>query len=384
MFGKMMNNYYYGKSGKGDFRKEDLPTTRKELFRQTLRTRFASLIRINLLYVLAWLPAMIVIYLFFNQLYSLTNNMTLYSVSYTEYMEYAEQNSLEVISRDEFDQNKEQVAIVTRDYNLYSQLHPNTTIEQFTALTENKQSYSDWMNSIILQYLLYLIPCIAITGPFTAGLSYVTRNWARDEHAFIWSDYKDAIKSNWKISLVVSLITSVIPIIVFEGWRFYGDLAVSNMIMTIPQVLIPIIGAFWAISVTYMYPMTVTYDLKLKDVILNGIKFGEFRLPFSVGIRLLHCLPLAVFFLAQLVFGMDMMLALLLLGAYYILIGFSLSRFITASYTNAVFDRFMNSRIEGAKINQGLQKEDEYDDDEDPEEDETSGTNIGESGTGEE
>ena len=334
--------------------------------------------------MLVWLPAIIVIYLFFNQLYSLTNNMTLYSVSYTEYVDYAEQNSLEVISRNEFDQNKEQVAIVTRDYNLYSQLHPNTTIEQFTALTENKQSYSDWMNSVILQYLLYLIPCIAITGPFTAGLSYVTRNWARDEHAFIWSDYKDAVKDNWKISLVISLITSVIPIIVFEGWRFYGDLAVSNMIMTIPQVLIPIIGAFWAISVTYMYPMTVTYDLKLKDVILNGIKFGEFRLPFSVGIRLLHCLPLVIFFLAQLVFGMDMMLALLLLGAYYILIGFSLSRFITASYTNAVFDRFMNSRIEGAKINQGLQKEDEYDDDEDPEEDETSGTNIGESGTGEE
>ena len=29
MFGRFMNNYYYGKSGKGDFRKEDLPETRK-------------------------------------------------------------------------------------------------------------------------------------------------------------------------------------------------------------------------------------------------------------------------------------------------------------------------------------------------------------------
>ena len=25
MFGKMMNNFYYGKSGKGDYRKDDLP-----------------------------------------------------------------------------------------------------------------------------------------------------------------------------------------------------------------------------------------------------------------------------------------------------------------------------------------------------------------------
>ena len=59
MFGRMMNNYYYGKSGKGDFRKEDLPETRMQLFRDTLRTRLASLCRLNLLYVLIWLPVMI-------------------------------------------------------------------------------------------------------------------------------------------------------------------------------------------------------------------------------------------------------------------------------------------------------------------------------------
>ena len=60
-------------------------------------------------------------------------------------------------------------------------------------------------------------------------------------------------------------------------------------------------------------------------------------------------------------------MALVILCAYYMLIGFALSRFVTASYTNAVFDRFINSRIEGAKVNQGLRKpEDDYD-----EEDET-------------
>ena len=61
MFGRMMNNYYYGKSGKGDFRKDDLPETRMQLFRDTLRTRLSGLCRLNLLYMLIWLPAMIVI-----------------------------------------------------------------------------------------------------------------------------------------------------------------------------------------------------------------------------------------------------------------------------------------------------------------------------------
>ena len=49
--------------------------------------------------------------------------------------------------------------------------------------------------------------------------------------------------------------------------------------------------------------------------------------------------------------------------AYYFLIGFALSRFITASYTNAVFDRFINPRIEGAKVNQGIHQPEEDDED---------------------
>ena len=61
MFGKMMNRYYYGKSGKGDYTKEDLPETRMQLFWEMLSVRFTSLFKLNLLYMLAWIPAMIVI-----------------------------------------------------------------------------------------------------------------------------------------------------------------------------------------------------------------------------------------------------------------------------------------------------------------------------------
>ena len=57
------------------------------------------------------------------------------------------------------------------------------------------------------------------------------------------------------------------------------------------------------------------------------------------------------------------MVGLVILGGYYILIGFALSRFITASYTNAVFDRFINSRMEGVQVNRGM-RESENDEDE--------------------
>ena len=60
MFGKMMNSYYYGKSGKGDYRKEDLPKNRWQLFWEMLRIRFAGLMRLNLMYVVAWLPVILI------------------------------------------------------------------------------------------------------------------------------------------------------------------------------------------------------------------------------------------------------------------------------------------------------------------------------------
>ena len=57
MFGKLMNRYFYGKSGQGDFEKEDLPQNRWQLFWEMLRVRFSALLRLNLMYVVVWIPA---------------------------------------------------------------------------------------------------------------------------------------------------------------------------------------------------------------------------------------------------------------------------------------------------------------------------------------
>lgn len=335
MFGKMMNNYYYGKSGKGDFRKEDLPQNRRQLFSDTLKTRLSGLCRINLLYMIIFLPAMIVIMYHFSNTLSVASNLLM--IEQNDYASYVEQV-----------QEAEQEVRITE--------------EQYNELKNSKVPYGDMIDSTLFQMLLWLVPCLAITGPFTAGISYVTRNWARDEHAFIWSDFKDAVKENWKQSLVLSVITAILPLAVYVGWKFYGQMAAQNSILMIPQVLVVLVALIWSISITYMHPLAVTYELKMKDVIRNGLLLGVARLPMSVGIRLLHCVPALI--AAALVFFWNPMAGMLVLFAWYALIGFSLSRFITASYTNAVFDRFINPRIEGAKVNQGLYKPEEDEEDE--------------------
>ena len=214
---------------------------------------------------------------------------------------------------------------------------------------------------------MLLIPCVTITGIVTPGVAYVTRNWSRDEHAFIWSDFKDAVKENWKQGIVLSLVTSLVPIIVYTCWNFYGSLAsTQSAFMMVPQVLVLMVGVIWYLAITYMHPLIVSYKLKMKDVVRNGVLLAIARLPMSVGIRLLHCVPMIIG--VGLAFFVSPMYCILGLFAYYLIIGFSLSRFVTASYTNGVFDRFINSKIEGAVVNRGLNTEADDDEDEDEEE----------------
>ena len=221
MFGRMMNNYYYGKSGKGDFRKDDLPDTRMKLFRDTLRTRFSGLCRLNLLYMLVWIPAIIV--LLYNAS-NLWNNLQAQAVyrqyDYAEYTEMAASNNMEVVlSEDEYNNNRSGILVLNdASYEAYlervgDQGGEALTEEQFNAL---QTYYATDLQNGVFRLLLLLFPCIAITGPFTAGLSYVTRNWARDEHAFIWSDFRDAVKANWKIPLLLSTITGALPALIYK------------------------------------------------------------------------------------------------------------------------------------------------------------------------
>lgn len=333
MFGKLMNSYYYGKSGKGDYRKEDLPTTRWQLFWEMLRVRFSGLMRLNLTYMLVWLPCIIVLMMGAISL--------LYGVIPTE------------------DAVTDDPAAVVEEGAM-----PSAEADAPVKLDlPSPEEVANNIQSVVWITLLLLIPCIAITGPFTAGLSYVTRNWARDEHAFAWSDFIDAVKANWKPSLLVSLITAVMPAIVYLSWQYYGQLANQNAMMVIPQTVVVMLGVLWSLIVTYTYPMIVSYQMRLRDVLRNSLLLAIGRLPMSVGIRLLHCVPALIAFLVALY--INTIWALLGLVGYYLLVGFGLSRFVTASYTNGVFDKYINSRIEGAQVNRGLNTEIDDEDDED-------------------
>lgn len=331
MFSRMMNSFYYGKSGKGDFTKDDLPTNRWQLFWSMLRVRLSGLFRLNLMTVLVWLPVILIIGSAVGQVYS----TAVYVSEYQNYVETGEKNDL--------------------------------TDEQIATFAEMENP--DGIVSEIFYYslsraLLWLIPAILITGPVKAGQAYVTRNWARDEHAFIWGDFKDAVKENWKQALGVSAITSIIPIMVYICFQFYGQMAnQQGWFFVIPQMLIVMLALIWVLALTFMYPVMVTYKVNFKTLIKNSAILAVARLPMTVGIRLVVLVPMVIGLAAAFLTGS--MIAPLCIAAYYLLFGYAFTRFVFASYTNSVFDKFINPHIEGVKINRGLAQEDDDDEEED-------------------
>ena len=340
MFGKWRNNYYYGKSGQGDFRRDDLPHNRWQLFWAMLRTRLAGLCRLNLTVCLAWLPLIVVVY----------------------------------ICMEEFIKNWQSLALHL-NYLETGVMHENLTAEAVAAFEDvlKTTTIPQLIESVIFtslwKFCLWCIPCIAITGPVQAGLAYVCRNWSRDEHAFAWDDFKDAVKGNWKQGLLISCITSIMPMIAYTSYDIYGKMAdAQGVFFLIPQMLVLTMVALWMLSLVFMYPIMVTYEVKNMALIKNGLTLAVARLPHTVGLRLLTLVP-AIIAVAVFYFTSSP-LPLLILAAYYLLIGFAMVRFIHASFANGVFDKYINSRLEGVQVNRGLAVDDD-DEDEDEEEETT-------------
>ncbi|MDD4797741.1 MAG: DUF624 domain-containing protein, partial [Eubacteriales bacterium] len=209
-------------------------------------------------------------------------------------------------------------------------------------VTGTMDQYVTEVFNVLQMYLLGMIPCLALAGPPLAGITYVVRNWARDEHAWLWQDFKDAMKQNWRQSVVFMLVLGVVMLGTFFSMRVYGAMAADYPALTIVQMLLGIIASFILLAYLYIFPMMVTYKLSVLQIFKNSFLLALGRLPLSVLFGVLTILPPVVAVLLFMVTASG--IPLLILGAYYLLMGFALAVYVQCAYTNATFDKYMPAR----------------------------------------
>ena len=218
------------------------------------------------------------------------------------------------------------------------------------------------VDGYMMVYAMGAALCVMITGPAKCALKYITRNYARDEHVWLWSDFIGAIKANWKQGLALSVLNGLFLFLFVYGLSFYNNMAAAtgSYVYLFLQVLLVVLGVMFLLMNLYAWPMMVTYELKFTQILRNSLVLAIGRLPQSVLFGLITIIPIVIsgFWLPFLF--------------WYFIIGYALASFVNCSYTNAAFDRFFNTRIEGAEVGRGMQKKAEDDDeweDLDPDED---------------
>ena len=228
----LFNSYYYGKAGKADFTVENLPKNRRELFFQTLRVRFSGIISVNLLFLVFCLPA-----------------------------------------------------IVWTGFNLLAILAASGLMAETAEGAEAALDASALQNTagMLTTYLLGMVPCLGIAGIGSTGEMYVLRNWARDDHSFMFSDFKDAVKGNWKYGLLAGLINGLSLLLCYVAYMFYGNMATTNSVFfVIPQMFVVVCVVVWWMINMLIFPMMVTYEMKFGQLVRNSAIMVIARLPWSL------------------------------------------------------------------------------------------------------
>lgn len=128
--------------------------------------------------------------------------------------------------------------------------------------------------SINLVYFLTSIP-ILTHGMAAAGITNITRNIARDKHSFGLSDFFETIKKNWKQSLAVGIINTLIMAALLFGIWFYNEsyIQTAQTLSLAGLIMILIVTAAFSMMKFYIYTLLITFNFKLKALYTNSFKF---------------------------------------------------------------------------------------------------------------
>ncbi len=161
---------------------------------------------------------------------------------------------------------------------------------------------------------------IVTGGLADAGLTRITRNYAREKHAFVWADFIESIKKNWKTALPVGIINVIITAVLCYNAYYYAGAWMEGLAPEFTLMDYVIIGVNLMVLVTFSWMkfyipfLMVTFDLKLKQIYKNAFLFAGANLPVNLLITVILLAVYAILGGAVLLFaGTDFSIGVLVI-----------------------------------------------------------------------
>lgn len=180
------------------------------------------------------------------------------------------------------------------------------------------------LNVFISQPLLLFMPIILLS-PFIAGLTMITRNFAREEHAFVLSDFIETVKKNWKPFFINGIICYVFSILLYVAVKYYLAMGARGWIFTIALAICIMVSCLFVFSQYYVPTMIITLDLKLKQIYKNALIFAFLGLWRNL---MLTAIFAVLIFINVVIYYMMMPLAIIIDLLLIILIAFSFASYL--------------------------------------------------------
>ncbi len=124
-----------------------------------------------------------------------------------------------------------------------------------------------------------------IIGPATAGASHLLRCFATETPVFLWSEFFEHFKKNFKQATLMTLIHGIIilslsyTVIYGNEVLFFFGQSITLSVMQLPLLIINILFIFISY---YAYTMMVMFQLKFSQIIKNSFIFAMAKLPLNI------------------------------------------------------------------------------------------------------
>lgn len=194
------------------------------------------------------------------------------------------------------------------------QINPDSTVDKEMRVQRFFSLYFKKFKYIVLSNLLFSVPVLIsaayvygtyvalgglnliaasaamiILSPFVSGLTLVSRYICTGKKFSVTKAYFKGIKENWSKFLLNGIILYAVSVISFCSMTVYYKGTASSGIFWFPLIITALISLFVLFASYYANIMTVTMDIKLKDIYLNCIlfSFGELKNNLIVTLALI-------------------------------------------------------------------------------------------------
>ena len=136
-------------------------------------------------------------------------------------------------------------------------------------------------------------------GLADAGLTFITRNYSREKHAFLREDFIESIKKNWRTALPIGIINLVVTGVMLFNIFYYATGLMPGLVgsdatpMTLSIWDYVVLAATTTGYVTFTWMkyyipfLMITFKLSIKQIYKNAFLFAGANLPMNLLISVI-------------------------------------------------------------------------------------------------